>query len=322
MCPKMIILPKNKAMNIKTAIISVLYLFIISCTQTKIPMNQAQTERIKLDLTIITKTEKSRNYINPDALNITASYIHSELKKVCDSVQYHEFIVDGQVYKNVIASIATDKTKRIIIGAHYDVASEQEGADDNASGVAGVLELARLLSKEKPGYRIDFVAYTLEEPPYYGTKKMGSYIHAKSLQDQNVDVMGMICLEMIGYFNNKPNSQKYPLGILKWFYGNKGDFITVVQKFNNGSFGKRVKKLMTSQHLLPTKSFIGPKKLPGIDFSDHRNYWEFGYSAVMITNTAFYRNPNYHEPSDKMETLDLEKMSKVIDEVCFCVMNL
>ena len=123
--------------------------------------------------------------------------------------------------KNIICSINTDKKERIVIGAHYDVCGDQDGADDNASGVAGLLELARLLKHEKLNYRIDFVAYTLEEPPFFGTENMGSSIHAKYISDNKISLKGMISLEMIGYFNDKPHSQKYPLSFLKWFYGNK-----------------------------------------------------------------------------------------------------
>jgi hypothetical protein len=285
-------------------------------------VNFSDINRIEQDLNQITKTDKSRNYLNTTTLDSVADYIYSEFEKVCDTSYFQTFTVDGREYKNVIGSIFSKKNERIIVGAHYDVCGEQQGADDNASGVTGILEMARILSKEELAYRIDFVAYTLEEPPYFDTPNMGSYVHAKSLYEQNVNLKGMICLEMIGFYNDDPNSQKYPLGILSWFYGNKGNFITVVQNFNNSRFGKEVKELMTGQNLLPTKSFIGPKKLPGIDFSDHKNYWKFGYNAVMITNTAFYRNPNYHQVGDVMETLDLNRLSKVIDEVCFCVLNL
>lgn len=294
----------------------------ISCRQSAIPLNRPDINRIRTDLERITKTEKSRNHKNIDILNVTAAYIHSELSKQCDTVFYQTFVVDNKEYKNVIGSLGSQNSERIIIGAHYDVAGEQDGADDNASGVVGLLESARILSKENLDYRIDFVAYSLEEPPYYASTNMGSYIHAKSMYDERILVKGMICLEMIGYFSDEPNSQHYPQPFFRWFYGNKGDFITVVQKYNNGSFGKKAKKLMTRQKLLPAKSFTGLEKLQGIDFSDHRNYWKFGYSAVMITNTAFYRNPNYHQITDKMETLDLERMGKVIEELCVCVVNL
>jgi len=281
--------------------------------------NTADLAKIKEHFIKITKTEESRNYENIETLDSIAEYIYNEFGRYCDTVFYQTYNVGDTVYKNVIGSIGTNNSERIVIGAHYDVAGDQEGADDNASGVIGVLELARLLSTETLTYRIDFVAYTLEEPPFFRTEEMGSFIHAKSLYDQKINVKGMICLEMIGYFSSEKNSQDYPIGFLKLFYGNKGDFITVVQKFGNGKFGRTVIRKMKSYGLIKTKSFKGPAKLPGVDYSDHLNYWKHGYSAVMINNTAFYRNKNYHEPTDKMETLDLEKMALVIDQVYLTV---
>lgn len=271
---------------------------------------------------MITKTPKSRNYKNLETLNSIADYIFEEFSKNCDTVYFQTYKVNGIEYKNVIGSIGIDKPERIIVGAHYDVAGEQEGADDNASGITGVLELSRLLSRENLNYRIDFVAYTLEEPPFFRTEYMGSNIHARSLFEKGIDIKGMICLEMIGYFDDNPKSQNYPVGLLKLFYGNKGNYITVVQKLFKGKFGRRIKRLMKKQGLIRTKSFSAPAKLPGIDFSDHQNYWKYGYNAVMITNTAFYRNPNYHQPSDKMETLDLKRMALVIDELYLTLKNL
>lgn len=280
------------------------------------------TVRIENDLKVITKTAKSRNYKNIETLNFVADYIYNELSKNCDTVYFQTYNVDGVEYKNVIGSIGIDKPERIIVGAHYDVAGNQEGADDNASGVTGVLELSRLLSKESLKYQIDFVAYSLEELPFFRTKYMGSNVHAKMLFEKQQKVKGMICLEMIGYYNDEPKSQSYPIGLLKLFYGDKGDYITVVQKFGNGKFGRQVKKLMKNQKLIKTKSFSAPAKLPGIDFSDHQNYWKYGYSAVMITNTAFYRNENYHKPTDTMETLDLKRMALVIDQVFLTIKEL
>jgi Zn-dependent M28 family amino/carboxypeptidase len=231
-------------------------------------------------------------------------------------------MVNGVEYKNVVATIGLKKKERIIVGAHYDVAGDQEGADDNASGIVGLLELARLISRDTLSNRIDFVAYSLEEPPFFRTEQMGSFIHAKSLYENKERIRGMICLEMIGYFDENKNSQDYPIGFLKLFYGNKGDYITVVQKFGNGRFGRQIKRKMKGQDLIRTKSFKSFKSLPGVDFSDHLNYWKFDFSAVMITNTAFYRNKNYHQVTDKMETLDVNKMSKVIDEVYLTLKHL
>lgn len=256
-----------------------------------------------------------RNCYNTDALNKAAAFIKNEFSSVSDSIEEQSFFCGGSEYKNVICSINTDKKERIIIGAHYDVDGFQDGADDNASGVVGMLELARLLKGLRLNYRFDFVAYTLEEPPYFRTKDMGSYHHAKFLHDHNISVKGMISLEMIGYFSDLPHSQTYPLPFLSWIYGNKGDYITVVQKYGNGSFGNSIKKLMKKNRLLPTKSFKAPLFVGAVDLSDHRNYWSFGYSAVMLTNTSFYRNPNYHERTDRIPTIDFRRLALVVDEL-------
>jgi hypothetical protein len=230
---------------------------------------------IRLHLTEITKTEKFRNHLNTDQLDETAAYIFSVFDKYADTVYYQEYSANGRFYKNVIGSFGVMNARRIILGAHYDVCGDQEGADDNASGVVGLLELARLLNNTKIKYRIDLVAYTLEEPPYFRTEFMGSYIHAKSLADINADVYGMVSLEMIGYFSDEKGSQSYPLGILSFFYGNKGDYITLIRKFGSGKFARIFTRKYKSSATIKTKKFKGPASLPGIDFSDHLKLLEF-----------------------------------------------
>lgn len=296
----------------------------ISC-KSNLPLNHpllSDTIQIKKDMDSIVKTKEYRNYKNLESLNKVAGYIKNQFKAVSDSVVEQCYDYRNIQYKNIICSINTDKKERIVIGAHYDVCGDQDGADDNASGIVGLLELARMLKNEKLNYRIDFVAYTLEEPPFFGSDYMGSSIHAKYLYDNNIQVKGMISLEMIGYYNDKPKSQDYPLDFLSWFYGEKGDYITVVQKYWNGKFGNNIRCLMQKNKLLPTKSFKGPASLPGVDFSDHRNYWKYGYSAVMITNTAFYRNKNYHEKTDKIETIDFRRLALTVDELYLALTQL
>ena len=282
----------------------------------------ADTVLIKDHLTAITKTEEARNFENYHTLNWVADYIFNELHKYCDTTFYQVFHTPetffdtgNDEYKNVIARIGPKDKPKIIVGAHYDVCGNQEGADDNASGVVGLLELARLLKDVELNYQIELVAYTLEEPPFFRTDYMGSAIHAKSIYENEEDIIGMVCLEMIGYFSDEKNSQHYPLKILKMFYGGKGDYITIVQRFGNGKFGRKFKRKIKRKKCIKTKSFKGPMNLTGIDFSDHLNYWKYDYSAVMITNTGFFRNKNYHKTTDVMETLDVNRMALVIDEV-------
>ncbi len=293
----------------------IISLFLLLATTYSFAGCLADTSIINLHLSLLTKTTEFRNYKNIDQLNNTAGYIKSVFDKYADSVFIQEYTVKGKVYKNVICSFGSENKKRIIVGAHYDVCGNQQGADDNASGVVGLLELSRLLQGQHLKYRIDLVAYTLEEPPFFETEFMGSHIHAKSLYENKTEVYGMIALEMIGYFKDQKKSQSYPAGILSLFYGNKGNYITLVKKFGAGKFARKFCKKFKSTKLIRTKKFSGPPSIPGIDFSDHLNYWIYGFSALMLTDTAFYRNKNYHETTDTMETLDIIRMAKVIDGV-------
>jgi hypothetical protein len=294
-----------------------LFLIILSSILTRycFAATFSDTVLIKSHLAIITKTGNFRNYKNIDQLNKTAEYIKSVFSQYSDSICIQEYLVNGEIYRNVICSFGTENKKRIIVGAHYDVCGNQEGADDNASGVVGLLEHSRLLKGKKLKQRIDLIAYTLEEPPYFRTEYMGSYIHAKSLIDNKTDVYGMISLEMIGYFNDDSKSQSYPLGILSLFYGNKGNYITLVKKFGAGKFTRKFIREFKNTKSINTKKFAAPPVLQGIDFSDHLNYWKFGFSALMVTDTSFYRNKNYHESTDMMENLDIKRMAMVINGV-------
>ena len=295
--------------------INISFLYSQKASTTSGIIEGQKLSQLKKDLVNITNTPKPRNYKNVSILNNVANYIKAELKKVCDSVAFQEYDVNGEVYKNVIGSLGIKNKERLIIGAHYDVFGNSNGADDNASGVTGLLKLARLLSREDLPFRIDFVAYALEEPPFFRTKKMGSYIHAKYLSDIKVPVKGMICLESIGYFNEEENSQKYPVKKMELYYGKKGDFITIVTN-KESAFSTSIIESMTKEQKIKTHVFKGsPQNITGVDFSDHLNYWKFNYNAIMITNTAFYRNNNYHKKSDKIETLDLKKMGSVIHQL-------
>jgi hypothetical protein len=299
-------------------------LFSIFLSTSLIGFSQMRCDSIKLltHLERLVNTEKSRNAENIEVLDSIASYIFEEFKLHSNLVEYQTFTVWKSDYKNVICSFGPANAERIIIGAHYDVCESQPGADDNASGISGLLELARLFKGENLNYRIDLVAYTLEEPPYFGSDKMGSYKHAEYLSLNKVPVLGMISLEMIGFFSDEKNSQHYPIKWLKLFYGSKGDFITSVQTFNSGKFVKRFNRKMGKNDFIKHKKFTAPVSIGGVDFFDHRNYWNFGFSACMITDTAFMRNSNYHKKTDTIETLDLTRMTAVIDAIFDSIMKL
>ncbi len=260
----------------------------------------------------------ARNFKHIEYLNKSASYIHDNFTVHCTRVFRQKFLVENQVVQNVIASFGPELAPRIIIGAHYDVFGEAPGADNNASGIAGLLELSRLLTKIDKNllYRIDLVAYTLGEPPFFNTKDMGSYHHALSLVENKVEVIGMINLQGIGYFTDRPKSQRYPLFLYRLLYGHRGNFIAVIQKNGQGNWPNRMNYLF-KQYIQGLK-YIHVK--PWITFkalyqSDHKNFWDLGIPAITITNTGYFRNKNFHRDTDTYETLDYFRMAKVIDMV-------
>ncbi len=198
---------------------------------------------------------KSRSFEAGDGLNQASDYIESELKQHHDRVSTQPYQVNGMTFQNVIATHGPNDAPITVVGAHYDAYGGLPGADDNASGVAGLLELNRLMANEvKAGLilnkQIILVAYTLEEPPIYASNGMGSVIHAESLRDKQVELM--ISLEMIGYFNDQPDSQHYPVSVLGWVYPNSGHFITVVDELFSTA-GAKLKKTFNQQGLIETK---------------------------------------------------------------------
>lgn len=256
-----------------------------------------------------------RDENHPENLDRAAAYIGREFERAGGAVEDQIFEIRGVPYRNVIAQFGPDTRERIVVGAHYDAAGPYPGADDNASGVAGLIELGSLLGKGSLPLWVDLVAYTLEEPPYFASPAMGSAIHAASLKKEGVKVRAMIALEMIGYFTDEPGSQELPAPLLKLFYPSTGNFIAVVGKLGHGGLVRRIRKAMRGASPLPVESINAPTSLPGVELSDHRNYWAAGYPAVMITDTAFFRNPNYHMPSDTPETLDYRRMGMVVEGV-------
>ncbi|QNF35768.1 M28 family peptidase [Adhaeribacter swui] len=288
------------------------------------PEIKVVNSRLYADVQYLTNIKPARQAFNPAGIEQAATYIYQEFKKISERVSYQEFQVNGQTYKNVICTLGPGTGERIILGAHYDVCGNQPGADDNASGVAGLLELARLLHAEEKTlkYRIDLVSYCLEEPPFFKTESMGSAVHAKSLKKEGVTVKAMVCLEMIGYFSEEKGSQRYPVPGMDAIYPDKANFISVVGDLNQNELVAHVKKYMLAGSAIDVQSLNAPASIPGVDFSDHLNYWANGYPAVMITNTSFYRNPNYHQVTDTLDTLDFAKMAEVVKGVYWAVMHL
>jgi Zn-dependent M28 family amino/carboxypeptidase len=279
---------------------------------------KANTDRLYQDVEFLTEIIPPRNYQNLASLQKIADYIETEFTKAGAAPQIQTWQAGGNEYRNVMAVYNPEKTRRLVVGAHYDVCGDQPGADDNASAVAGLLELVRMVFDTQPelDYRIEFVAYCLEEPPFFGSDQMGSYVHARSLHDAQADVIGMICLEMIGYFSDEPESQPFPSPELAKLYPHTANFIIVVGIEKYRQFNEKVHRLMAENSGIDVQviSFPVGEGLAGL--SDQRSYWHFGYQALMINDTSFIRNPHYHRKSDTIDTLDFPKLTEVINSTC------
>lgn len=268
--------------------------------------------RLEAHVRMLSETFSPRDYRNVDNLNKAAGYIASQLAATGASISEQPFMAEGRNFKNIIARFGPKDGARIVVGAHYDTCDPLPGADDNASGVAGLIELARMLAATPVNVPVELVAYTLEEPPFFRTDNMGSAVHARSLRKANVEVRAMISIEMIGYFSDAPGSQQLPSFILKPFYPSVGNFIAVIGDLNSFGLTRKVKRAMKGASSLPVYSLNGPQFIPGVDFSDHVSYWDQDYPALMVTDTAFFRNLAYHTAEDTADRLDYKKMANVV----------
>ena len=276
----------------------------------------ADPDRLRRHVEILTRISP-RDSDHPENLERAAAYIRSVYGRTRARVQDQAFQVRGRTYRNVIASFGSEAGPLLVVGAHYDTFGDfgpNPGADDNASGVAGLLELARLLDGRRLSSRVELVAYANEEPPWFGSPWMGSAIHARSLKGQ--DVRGMICLEMIGYFTD---TQPAPNLLFRLLYPKRGDFIAVAGRWSDRALTRHVKRAILGTGF-PARSFTAPRDA-GIDASDQRSYWDQGIPAVMVTDTADVRNPHYHAPGDGAETLDYGRMAGVVGGVANAVIQ-
>ncbi len=278
---------------------------------------KADEYNLRHHVEILAASDPPRNFKNPEALEIAADYISSKWEESGLVVKKQEFTVYNKKFYNVVTHLGPSEGDALVIGAHYDVCDDKPGADDNASGTAALIELGRMLAPMNDRFQrpVILVAYTLEEPPIFRTQNMGSHIHAQLMKDQGRSIKLMISLEMIGYFKDEAGSQNYPVPGYDFIYPSVGNYISIVGRPQEWSVVREIKTLFMSATDLPIRSANLPKEVPGVDYSDHSRYWLLGFPAVMITDTAFLRNPNYHEASDLPATLNYRKMADVVNGV-------
>jgi Zn-dependent M28 family amino/carboxypeptidase len=289
---------------------------------------QANIQRLHRDVAFLTSLDPARNYRNQQSLDKAARYIYEAFDALeFDTLEYQPFQVSSEgTYKNISALLKGELEDRIVIGAHYDVWDDQPGADDNASAVAGLLETARLISSFRKQrslrHTLEFVGYCLEEPPFFATQDMGSAVHAKSIRDNKIPLTLMVCYEMIGYFSDEPGSQGFPHPSLKGMFPDRGNFIIVGGHSSQAQVANDFAALMQKACTIPVYPVASTITDGPAGLSDHRSYWQWGYPAVMINDTSFLRNPNYHEKTDTIDTLNFEKMAEVVNGVTGALISL
>ena len=241
-------------------------------------------------------------------------YIRVFLDKQGIPFELQGYDYEGNRYNNIVVTLEGEsrQDESIVIGAHYDTVSGTPGADDNASAVAVLLELCRALKDYRPERTLRLIFFVLEEPPAFMTPAMGSYVYAMQARDRGENIVGMIGLEMVGYFNEAAGSQAFPVPGMHWLFPDRGNFIGVVGNVPSRELTLAVAESMKAGSELPVEHLVALPFIPGIGLSDHGSFWKMGFRAVMVTDTAFYRNPNYHGEKDTIETLRFDKMSQLV----------
>lgn len=270
-------------------------------------------ERLSRHIQYLSETVGERNLTKAGTLDASAHYLRTSLEESGYTVTEQSYSVQNHRVFNLEAKLTGSEKDggTVVVGAHYDSAQDSPGANDNASGVAAVLELARLFRGFTPRQTIRFVLFVNEEPPYFQTDQMGSQVYARQLRADHTPVTAMISLETIGYYSDVPGSQKYPdlLGLL---YPKRGNFIGFVGNSSSQDLLYRVVKRFRETTNFPSEGIAAPEQWPGVGWSDHWSFWQENYPAVMVTDTALFRYPYYHTPYDTRNRIDFSRMSRVV----------
>jgi Zn-dependent M28 family amino/carboxypeptidase len=259
---------------------------------------------------------KEHNTQHPKALEEAAHYIEAQLSGMGYTVAQQIFeCEDGQV-RNIEVEVkgSTKPSEIVIVGAHYDSARGAPGANDNGSGTAMVLELARSFKTGQPERTLRFVFFTNEEPPYFGSEAMGSLVYANRSRERKENIVAMLSLETVGYYVESTDSQKYPI-IFKPFFPSSGNFVAFVGDLKSRALIHRTISTFRSEQKFPSEGIAAFSWIKGIDWSDHSGFWKNDYLALMITDTAIFRYPHYHTHQDTPDQLNYQQMAKVINGI-------
>ncbi len=255
-----------------------------------------------------------RNLDRYEALEASAVYIERIFGGMGYAPSAQVFKARGRAVRNIEVEIpgASKPGEIVVIGAHYDSVSGSPGADDNATGAAALLALARHFRGRSPARTLRFVAFVNEEPPYFQTDSMGSLVYARRCRARGEKVTAMLALETMGYYTDEPGSQRYP-PLVGMAYPDRGDFVAFVGNLGSRGLVRRCLGIFRKQARFPSEGIAAPESLPGIGWSDHWAFWQQGYPGVMITDTAPFRYPHYHTASDTPAKIDYEALARVTE---------
>ncbi len=253
-----------------------------------------------------------RNVPNYPQLNAAAEFIERSFLSAGLQPRRNTYEVEGRACHNLEVEISGTRPQVVVVGAHYDSVSGSPGANDNASGVAALLALARWFAGRPTGQTLRFVAFVNEEPPYFQTEQMGSLVYAKRCKTRGDRISAMISLETIGYFSDAPRSQRYPSPGLGVFYPTTGNFIGFVGNLSSRALVRQAISLFREQRKIPAEGSALPSFVPGVGWSDQWSFWQYGYPAIMVTDTAPFRYPYYHMSSDTPAKLDYDRFALVV----------
>lgn len=268
-------------------------------------------DNLRRHLTVLASDIGERNNLKYENLCRAAAYIEDQFKESGYEPRLDIFEVQGKKYTNVEATIKGASKQIVVIGAHYDTVAGCPGADDNGTGIVSVLELARLLKGIKPQCTLRFVAFPNEEYPFFWSKAMGSYVYAGQCRARGDDISGMIAVETVGYYSKKEHSQKYPINTLG-FLPDRGDFLFFVGNYRSRGFLTECLGSFRKYATIPSEGISAFDCFEDISRSDNNSFWIHGYPGLMITDTADFRNPNYHLPSDRVETIDFDNLTRFV----------
>jgi hypothetical protein len=252
-----------------------------------------------------------RNLQHYAQLNAAADFIEGSFSRAGLQPRRDTYELQGRACHNIETEIRGARPEIVVIGAHYDSVFGSPGANDNGSGVAALLALARRFAGKSTGQTLRFVAFVNEEPPYFQTEQMGSFVYARGCKARGDQISAMLSLETIGYFSDAPRSQKYPPGISA-FYPSTGNFIGFVGNFRSRALVRRVVASFREQGKIPSEGAALPSFIPGVAWSDQWSFWQCGYPAIMITDTAPFRYPHYHENTDTPDKLEYDRFALVV----------